>query len=446
MFSKFINYIKEAILKMFDRNTYKKYIKKEIAVSSKMIENINLWNKMLKGEAPWLDDTVKSQGIEKAICKEFSNVVLSEMETEIANNEELDEIYQQAIRNLNENFQQGLGLGSFIVKPLGVKGDVEFVIGDNVIPLEFDSNGRLKKVVFMQSLPVGSEDVFYRFEFHELEDGQGLTIKNKAFKGTKGDIGSEIPLSAVKQWKDLPNEVHYPTMDRVDFGYYRNPIPNLIDRSFNGVSVFSDAINQIKKVDIQASRLDWEFESGERMVFADYTTLDKKNDRFTMPSGKDRLMIGVDMDGKLDTFNPALREMNYINGLEQYLRQVEFNVGLAYGDLSRNDAVEKTATEIKASKMRKYNMVNSMQRNLKDCLEDLAYALAFYNSQYTSKFDFECNFHDSIMTDEETERAQDRIDMSNGIMSRLEYRKKWYNEDDETALKNLPQIEQEAIE
>lgn len=91
-------------------------------------------------------------------------------------------------------------------------------------------------------------------------------------------------------------------------------------------------------------------------------------------------------------------------------------------------------------------MVNAMQKNLKDCLEDLCYALAFYNETYTSDFIFNCTFHDSILTDEETERNQDRIDMSNGIMSRIEYRMKWYNEDEETAMKNMPQIETDVQE
>lgn len=431
---------------MFDRGTYKRTIDQEIAISDKMIHSINAWDKMLKGEAPWCVDGVVSQGIERNICKEFSNIVLSEMETEIKNNDELNEYYQKAIRNINENYQQALGLGSFVIKPLGNKGDVEYIIGDNVIPIEFDTNGRLKKACFMQTKPWGEEKVFYRFEFHLLDD-KGLTIKNKAFEGVKGDIGKQIPLTSVEEWKDLPEEVTYPGMDKVDFGYYRNPIPNLIDRSFNGVSIFNDAIEQIKKVDIQASRLDWEFSSGERMVFADYTTLQNKNNKLELPSGKSRLMVGVDINDKLETYNPAIRETNFINGLEQYLRTVEFNCALAYGDLSKNEVVAKTATEINTSKMRKYNMVNAMQNNLKDCLEDLSYALAFYNEQYRSKFEFLCNFHDSIITDESVERANDIRDMGAGIMSRLEYRKKWYGEDEETAMKNLPQINQEgAIE
>ena len=42
------------------------------------------------------------------------------------------------------------------------------------------------------------------------------------------------------------------------------------------------------------------------------------------------------------------------------------------------------------------------------------------------------------MTDEESERQQDRQDVSMGVMSHAEYRAKWYGETLEEAEENLP--------
>ena len=84
-------------------------------------------------------------------------------------------------------------------------------------------------------------------------------------------------------------------------------------------------------------------------------------------------------------------------------------------------------------------MVKAIQSNLKDCLEDLAYALAFYNALTQSGYEFLCNFKDSILVDEETERQQDRQDLAAGIMRPEEYRAKWYGETLEEAAKNLPE-------
>lgn len=124
--------------------------------------------------------------------------------------------------------------------------------------------------------------------------------------------------------------------------------------------------------------------------------------------------------------------------MEKYYRQIEFSVGLAYGDLSDVQYVDKTATEIKTSKSRKYNRVTAIQDKLKTCLEDLVAGFAFYNGLYTSKYEFNCKFNDSILTDEEAERKQDMADVAAGFMHHWEYRMKWYGEDEETAKSNVP--------
>ena len=59
-----------------------------------------------------------------------------------------------------------------------------------------------------------------------------------------------------------------------------------------------------------------------------------------------------------------------------------------------------------------------------------------------SGVEFTCEFNDSILADEESERQQDRQDVSMGVMSLLEYRMKWYNEDEETAKAKLPEQNQ----
>lgn len=120
-------------------------------------------------------------------------------------------------------------------------------------------------------------------------------------------------------------------------------------------------------------------------------------------------------------------------------RQLEFSVCLSYGDLSDVADVDKTATEAKIAKKRKFNMVAAIQSNLKDCLEDLVYALAFYNAMLRSGYEFSCTFKDSILEDEATERENDRADVALGAMQLWEYRMKHYAEDEETAKKMVAQ-------
>lgn len=435
---------------MFPVRTLKQVIGQDVAISERMITEIEKWSAMYRGQAPWIDKQVESLQIEQGICREFANVCMNEMESSVSV-ERLDEIYKAAIRDLNENLQTGIGFGSFCIKPLG-GNSVEYIAADRFVPIAFDSRNRLISVVFIQVKRIGENNFYLRFEFHEWKPDMTLRIRNKAYHTSdQTTIGSPVELTAVDEWAELPEDVMYKGVERPDFGYYRNPIKNEIDGSACGVSIYASSEKLIKKTDTQFGRLDWEFESGERVVHVDVTALqatpvtgkDGKT-KWVMPKLKDRLYRGLNIskangEELYQEYSPEFRDQNLINGLNAYLRRIEFNVGLSYGDLSDVTEVDKTATEAKIAKKRKYNTVTSIQANLKECLEDLVYALAFYNGLTQSGYEFICTFKDSILIDEEEERAQDRQDVAMGVMGLAEYRAKWYGETLEEAEKNLPE-------
>lgn len=445
MFEKIKNWIK-GVTRMFTMTTIQNLVGGEVAMTEEIMMKISEWNEMLTGQASWCSnsDYITSLRIEHGICREFADVVLNEMEVSVSN-EKLNTLLQSCIEDLNENLQDGLGLGSFIIKPLG-KDKVEYIAADKFIPIHFDDTGKPDDCMFIQVKRQGTSQYYIRTERHDIRDGN-LRIRNKAYKSfSQNTIGMEIPLSSVEEWKNFPEDITYKGMTQMDFGYFRTPLKNKIDGSPCGVSVFESAIEQIKKADIQGARIDWEFESGERAIHVDERALNTsiKGKKFLERLNK-RLYRGFKLDAGKDTelfkeFSPELREEGFINGLEKYYRQIEFAVGLSYGDLSDAQYVEKTATEIKASKSRKYNRVTAIQDKLKVCLEDLVAGLAFYNGLYTSGYAFQCHFNDSILTDEEAERQQDRQDVSMGVMSLTEYRAKWYGETEEEAEKNLPEV------
>lgn len=451
MFDGIKSFIRTVVRKIFPVETLQNAIGEKFAITSTMLAKIELWASMNSGNAPWVanSDYIDSLRLEQGICREFANVCLNEMETSVSN-EKLDKIYQYAIRDLNENLQSGLALGSFIIKPVG-QGEVEYVTADKFIPINFDSRGRLTNVVFIESKRIKENSYYYRLEQHKL-DNTGLTITNKAYHSNDINVlGREVGLIEVEEWAKYPEHVLYQGVTKPSFGYYRNPIKNEIDGSFCGVSVFDSAIELIRKSDTQFGRIDWEFESGERAIHVDVTAMQNQTviggngkTKQVVPKLNKRLYRGLSLQAGayeelFKEFSPEFRETSLINGLNAYLRRIEFNVSLSYGDLSDAQEIEKTATEVKIAKKRKYNMVTAIQSNLKECLEDLVYALAFYNALSKSGYTVICNFKDSVLVDEETERQQDRQDVALGVMSLIEYRMKWYGEDKATAKKMIPE-------
>ena len=433
----FLNYMKGVWQRLFPLKDIKQALGIKPAITDDMLSSIELWQNCFSGNAPWLNDDVISLRLEQSITREFANITLNEMTASVSN-DKLQKIFETATEDLNSELQSGLATGAMVIKPLG--GDkVQYISANAFVPIEFDARHRLVKVIFPEFKKIG-DNYYTRLEYHSLDTEKGLTITNTAYvSASEGQLGREIPLVAVDEWASLPNAVTYPAMLRPAFGYFRTPIKNTIDGSSCGVSVYANDINLIRKIDTQFGRLDWEFESGEWAIHVDAAAFKKEG---TEKLNK-RLYKAVDVDlgdnELFKDFSPAIRQSDITDGLNTYLRRLEFSVGLAYGDLSDPDTVAKTATEILSAKNRKYNTVSAIQKQLKYCLDDLVYALAFYNSLTTSGYTFVCDFKDSILTDEQTERTQDIQDLSLGIMRPDEYRMKWYGEDEKTAKKNLPQ-------
>lgn len=445
MFDNLTNWLKGVMGRMFGYQQMKNIAGRDITMTQPMIDAINGWKDMIDGRAGWIDEDkgITSLKIEAGICREFADIALGEMEASV-DNDRLNEAFKNAIRDLNENLQDGLALGSFIIKPLG-ENRSEFVTADKFVPVSFDDEGKPSDIMFFTRKKVGENNYYTKVERHYFDENGNLVISNKCYHAsTESTIGNPCDLAEVSEWADIePEPITYPGMNKNDYGYFRVPLKNRVDGSACGVSIYAEAVSAIRKADIQYGRLDWEYSSGERAVHVDERALRRKDGRIKLPEGKQRLYRGLNLEqnqGELyKEYSPAMRDEAYIRGLEKAYRNIEFIVGLAYGDLSDASEVDKTATEVKASKQRKYNRVNAIQENLRDCLSDFVDALAFYNELYTTKYEFSCTFNDSILTDEETEREQDRKDVAMGVMSLTEYRAKWYQEDEETAAANLPE-------
>ena len=440
---KFITFVKGLIRQLFAPDQIRSALGVKPALTPDTADRLKLWADMYTGHAPWLSDDIRSLRVEQGVVREFANIAVGEM-TATVSDANLDAAFQAVLRNFNVSFQSGLATGALVIKPMPDLS-VQFLPQNAFIPLSYDIRGRLIDVIFPETVK-DDERYLTRLEWHHLDE-TGLTIINRAFVSySENSLGIETSLSILDKWTNIAPETRYPGMTRPIYGYYRNPIDNTIDGSNAGVSIFDPAVDLSKIVDTQFGRLDWEFESGERAIHVDPAALKKGEDgKFHLPKLSKRLYRAVDIDtgkdgkGFFEAFSPEFRETSIIAGLEEFKRAIEFAVGLSYGDISNPQTVEKTATEILAAKKRKYNTVNAIQQNLRDCLDDLVFALAFWSAKTTSGYEFVCDFKDSILIDEETERQQDRADVSMGVMRLEEYRAKWYGESVEDALKNLPE-------
>lgn len=422
------------------------------AVSPKMEQNISLWYAMFTGNPPWQTCDVTAVGLPAAICREIARPTLAELTANItgsARAEYLKGCFERAEENFHSALELGLALGGVAFKP--------YIYGEQLLvdvtgaaafqPTKFDPSGRCIGGVFRDKPAKVGGKYYIRLESHEL-DGTTYTIRNKAYySDASGTVGAEAPLNAVPEWADIQPEIAIQDMSGPLFAYFRPPASNTADaNSPCGMSVYGDAatVQLIKQADEQWERLRWEYRSSERKVLMDGTssTADMFNKRM--------FELGpFSTSGEFFQYiEPQIRDEAIYRGFQNTLRRIEFNVGLAYGDISDPQTVEKTATEIRNSKQRKYVLIDSIQTALEHTFDSLLYALDTYATLYNlapaGTYSAAYDWGDSILDDaekKEQERANDRQDVAMGAMGMLEYRMKHYKEDEATARKMLPKLQ-----
>ena len=144
-----------------------------------------------------------------------------------------------------------------------------------------------------------------------------------------------------------------------------------------------------------------------------------------------------------------MRDESFQSGLNKLLKRIEFNCGLAYGTLSDVEIEAKTATEVKQAKQRSYSTVRDIQKALEVSLEHLVYIMDVYATLYNlapkGEYKTAYKWDDSIVVDSEVARLQDKEDVRDGILSKAEFRAKWYGEDMETAKKAILAVSSETM-
>lgn len=427
------------------------------AVSLTMEQHIGLWYAMMVNTPPWQNCDVKAVGLPAAICREVARPTLVEFTANIIGSkraEYLNENFQAAKENFNRALELGLALGGVALKPYiyGDKMLVDVTGAAGFQPTKFDPSGRCIGGVFKDK-PIKVNGTYYvRLESHELNDTT-YTIKNKAYySDSAGSVGADAQLTTIPEWADIEPEVAIDNVDGPLFAYFKPPVANTVDsNSMCGMSIYGDAatVELIKQADEQWERLRWEYKSSERKVLMDGTS--STADMFNK-----RLFEVGPFSPNGDFFQhiePQIRDDAIYRGFQNIVKMIEFDIGLSYGDISDPQLVEKSATEIKNSKQRKYLLISSIQTALGHTFDALIYAMDVYASLYNlaPAGDYEAvyDWGDSILDDQETkdkEFARDMQLVSADIMNAWELRAKYFNEDEATAKAALPKMQDMTTE
>lgn len=434
-----------------------KELGEENTYSTKMASAIELWSRMYSDTAPWLNDETKSAGAAAAIASEAARLMTIELKASTDGSKLIDsELQKVIVPKLRKFSEYGLAKGSLIIKPIVTASGLttQFIQADSFYPLAFDSSGELTKCVLIDQKRSG-RTIYTRMEIHTINNGI-LTVENRAFRSmSDGILGGRIPLAEVPEWEGLADEQSFSGINKLPFGLFRCPLANQIDSSSPlGVSIYARAVAHIEEADRRYSDICWEFEAKQAAVHLAESMMkyDRDNDKYTAPAGRERLYralpysSGANDRPLVDVYSPEIRSSAYFDGFNAQLRMIEFDCSLAYGTISDPQTVDKTATEVEASKQRSYAMITDCQAAMTTALDDWADGALFwarlYGLERSGSVRLDLDWGDSILANPQLEREEDRKDLANGTLRPEEYRAKWRDETLEEALANLPQTAQ----
>lgn len=469
MLKKLLNLIYEAIGKMIGyKSITDAFDVDDSSVSSDMADAFDLWKDMYKDNPPWQDEVkgIFSIGLPKLICQTMQQQTLSEIETDITEpgveddtaedtNDIIDtrakflnDIYQKRlVSNLPTALEKALAFGGMIIKPYMSNGQIylDFNYQGEFYPIAFDDDGNIIDIAFFDQFTSGKY-IYTKVERQTFSQAKKMVIiENKAFKAqarkddddTEQELGNEISLTDVERWAGISEDpVTIGDAEKPLYGFFKVPMANNVDlKSPLGISIFEPAKRLIKKADEQFSRLDWEYAGGQLAIDVDPTAVTYSEGYYgtmtNMDDCKDRLYRKLDLgsDETYHAWSPALRDANYIAGLNLYTNKIEDMLGLARGSLSQVESDARTATEIKLLKQRTYITVSAIQNELEKAILDVVYAMnvftELYNLAPSGEYETNIDWKDSILTDTDTELQQKLSLQTAGILSKAEVRA-WY--------------------
>lgn len=393
----------------------------------------------------------------------------------------LESQYKKLKKQLRRQIEYGIAKGGLVIKPYVIFHDIsdesanetdqdvaeiefDFIQADAFYPLAFDASGKITEAAFIQT-KTEKNIIYRRLEYHKWANNV-VRIQNKAFKSTTNtngdssgiDLGKEVALTEIPEWKDLQPSITIKNVTRPLFAYFKMPEANTVDTTSPlGVSGYSRVVNLIKDADMQYSRLLWEYEGGELAVNIDrdaFTEVkDARDIRHTVLNHmQSRLYRRVDMDTDsfFEPYAPSLRDASYTDGLNTILMRIEDACGISRGTLSDPAAEAKTATELKILKQRSYQTNADIQEAIEDAVRDTIYVMNTYCDLYElapdGEYDVSFEWDDSLLTDVDEELNKRLTLLQSGLASKLELRMWYFGETERQAQEALTKINGEALQ
>lgn len=359
-----------------------------------MEKEIKKWARIYAGFPDWVDEEeeIKTINFAKTITSETARLACLDLSIKLdgsARADYLQKVIDDMFDKIREYVEKMCAYGTVALKPNG--SGVECLNPSNFLITETDGNNNIQGMIFFDYYDV-SDRFYTRMEYHRFVEGDYLVSNRCYMSRSKGTLGERIVITN-SPWKELEEDVCIENLEKPLYAVLKTPMANHIDQASPlGISIFAEAIEELKDLDIAYSRNITEIKDSRRMVLLDERMLqmpairDEKGNtiRRTMKMPKYvKNVMGESSNDFYKEVNPQLNTETRIEGINNILSILAYKCGYSNGYFSF-DAMQgiQTATGVEASQQRTIQFIKDIRDKLQMAMDDLIYAIDKYADLY----------------------------------------------------------------
>lgn len=412
-------------------------------------------------------------GMGKKIAEDWANLLMNEKvqitlegekEQSFINNIFIENNFEVKANEMQE-LKSALGTVAYIPRVVGVEvtddGDItpgiasgiklDYVTIENIYPISWE-NGIVQECAFASVKTINGDDYCY-IQIHHKDDGGTYVIDNKLYKYNNQNI-ADVDMHTVIGFENVPETVRTGSRKR-QFVIDRPNIANNYDYSLPvGIPVFANAIDVMRGVDIAYDSYVNEFVLGKKRVMVKPSAAVYQDGQPTFdPNDLAFYVMPEDLqDGSVITpIDMTLRTSEHNTGIQDQLNLLSSKCGFGETYYRFNGNGVTTATQVISENSTMFRTIKKHEIVLEKVLVELCRIIlqlgnTAMNAGLNENVEISIDFDDSIIEDKQSDFSRDMQLLNAGIMNDWEFRAKWMNEDNETAKKMLPKMEDMTTE
>lgn len=443
-------------------------------------QNIDLWQKWYEGKvnkfhnyrvwngSSYVNCQRYSTGMAKKVSEDWANLLMNEKVAVTLEGEAEQTFFDEVCKENNfavkvnetQEKKAALGTGAYVFSVSDVpvneeSGEIEggggnikidYVAAQDIIPLSWD-NGIVTECAFVIEKTIKAQKYVY-CQIHHLVNGE-YDIENHLYKKDNEQL-SEAEMKNVEGFEHVSPTVHTHSNKR-QFVIDRMNIANnsSMDNPM-GISVFANAIDQLRGVDVAYDSYVNEFILGKKRIMVKPSAMKDIDGNMAFDANDVTFYVmpeDAHDDSVIHEIDLTLRTEAHKTGIQDMLNMLSTKCGFGEGHYKFENGSIATATQIVSENSTLFRTIKKHEIILEDVLKEIAHIILRLGNNYLNMglnedVEISIDFDDSIIEDKGTEFQRDVQMLSMGILQPYEFRMKWMNEDEETAKAALPQMEQ----